>query len=147
MARCAYLGNEQNALAMVALMPIYSRRESRPKMRFVLNLRRDLAKPDDREPAARLESVWRAFEVAEHQLKLARSPATVWYSERGPIRHQFAYMFTSILGIQARRFGPWHIGPPFPNVWGGPLLKMHLNLCEIRDLNDEIERRRPKRLT
>ena len=98
-----------------------------------INLRGDLARLGDAELAARLEQAWQAHQAAKDRVP----QCNVWYSRRGPIRHPWAYRMLSIVGADSP--GGFYLG-------FGPFLRMswmdvHLTLCEIRDLNDEIERR------
>jgi hypothetical protein len=80
-----------------------------------------------------------AYETAETQSFRWKGYGTLWYSARGLIRHPLAYPFISVFAVKG----------PFPTFWFGPAIglfftpvrKMHLNLCEIRDIGDEIERR------
>jgi hypothetical protein len=105
-------------------------------MGLSINLRGDLAGLNDAELAARLEQAWKAHEAAKDRVP----QYNIWYSRRGPIRHPWAYRMLSIVGVS----GP---GPGLSSYLGfGPFLRMtwmevHLTLCEIRDLNDEIEHR------
>ena len=114
---------------------IYGRyRADDDAMGLSINLRRDLAKLSDGELAARLEHAWHAHQAAKDSVP----QCNVWYSRRGPIRHPWAYRMVSVVDVS---------GPGLSFYFGsGPFLRMswmdvHLTLCEIRDLNDEIERR------
>ena len=105
-------------------------------MGLSINLRGDLAKLSNAELAARLDQAWQA-----HQAAKGRVPQfDVWYSRRGPVRHPWAYRLLSIAGVSGPRPGlSFYLG-------FGPFLRLswmdvHLTLCEIRDLNDEIARR------
>jgi hypothetical protein len=104
-------------------------------MGLSINLRGDLAKLSDAELAARLEQAWEAHQAA----KASVPRINVWYSRRGPVRHPWAYHWLSFAGAS---------GPFFYFYFGlGPFIRtttwmdVHLTLCEIRDLNDEIEHR------
>jgi hypothetical protein len=102
-------------------------------MGLSINLRGDLAKLSDAELAARLKDAWQAHEAAKDRVPWYN----VWYSRRGPIRHPWAYRVLSLAGVR---------GPLSFYLGAGPFLRVswmdvHLTLCEIRDLNDEIERR------
>jgi hypothetical protein len=120
-------------------------------MRFALNLRWDLAKLSDADLVARLEAVWRAHDAAYDEAKRkhggAREPTTIWCSARGPIRHRLAYMFTSMLVTKTVGLLRGALPPAALLYLGEPLAKMHFGLCEILDINDELERRKSKRLT
>ena len=100
-----------------------------------INLRGDLAKLSDADLAARLEQTWQAYRVAEDKTP---TQFNLWYSRGGPIRHPWAYRFLSVMGVT---------GPGLTFYFGlGPFIRrsymdMHLTLCEIRDLTDEVERR------
>ena len=108
-------------------------------MGFSINLRGDLAKLSDGELADRLGSAWKAYDEADGKPKRLR----LWYSRRGPVRHPWAYRVLSVAGLS----GPGR----FSHYFGmGPFLRwdacdMHLVLCEIRDLTEEIERRNARR--
>jgi hypothetical protein len=117
-------------------------------MRFVLNLCSDLAKLNDAELPDRLATTWRAYGMAEQDSQVSKAfwEGTLKYSARGPIRHPWAHLFSSIVRA-GRQFGP----PLVLYVSMSPtrssaVVNMHLNLCEIRDIQDEIERRKSARL-
>src|SRR5262249_46936785 len=103
-------------------------------MGLSINLRGDLAKLSNAELAARLDQAWQAHEAAKDRVPQFK----IWCSRRGPIRHPWAYRMLSVVGVD---------GPGLTFYLGlGPFLRLswmdvHLTLCEIRDLNDEIERR------
>jgi hypothetical protein len=103
-----------------------------------INLRSDLAQLGDAELAARLEQAWQAYREIETRFPRIK----LWYSQRGPIRHPWAYRFLSMLGISGSGFAyfgsaPFLLGPRHKNP--------HLTLCEIRDLTDEMQRRKDER--
>jgi hypothetical protein len=117
-------------------------------MRLALNLRSDLAKLADAQLEDRLAATWRAYDAAEQDSRPANAPwqRTLKYSARGPIRHPWAYLFTSIMAI-GNTMGFWLGQPFYPSLFGrDAMVQMHLNLCEIRDIHDEIERRKAARL-
>jgi hypothetical protein len=104
-------------------------------MAFALNLRGDIAKLSDAELAARLDAAFANCDSAYRkptQFKL-------WYSRRGIIRHPWAYRFLSIVGIRGPGFTQYLGLVPF--LGAKDCYNQHLALCEIGDLNDEIERR------
>jgi hypothetical protein len=111
--------------------------------RLVANLRQDLAQLSDAELGQRLQDAWQAYEAAE------KRPKWSWlgWSLRGPVRHPAAYRFfaalgssggslmdvlvsTLLMGKKTERFLRWDRA-----------VDMHLSLCEVRDITDEIERR------
>jgi hypothetical protein len=102
-------------------------------VRLSINLRGDLAKLSDEELAARLTSAWERHQAAEH----TAAGTKIWYSRRGPIRHPWAYYFLSVLGVSGRGGMSLGLGPFIRRGYMG----MHLALCEIRDIEDEIQRR------
>ena len=102
-------------------------------MACVLNLRGDLAKLSDAELAERLVSAWNSYDETDR-----KSRFDLWYSRRGPIRHPLVYRLFSIAGVGR--------GLTMNSLGTGPFIRwdaygMHLTICEIRDLQDEIERR------
>ena len=102
-------------------------------MRFAINLRRDLAKLGDADLAARLEQARQDYHAAD-QLNAGK----LWYSRRGPIRHPWIYRLFSVAGM-SRASGFYFGFGPF--VRYSRATDMHLILCEIRDLTDEMEQR------
>jgi hypothetical protein len=116
-------------------------------MRFSINLRGDLAKLGDVELVERLEAAWQAYETAPKPSWLDWKLLWRW---RGPFRHPRFYRFLSVLsktapegGWFAFLFAAWAFSskgaePPARN---DPAIDVHLILCEIRDLTDEMERR------
>jgi hypothetical protein len=100
-------------------------------MGLSINLRGDLAKLSDAELASRLQQLWTACDEERDNPKYG----AFWYSHRGPIRHPWAYRFFSFTMVPAFLFF-------FGNfVLWDVTLQMHLKLCEIRDLTDEVQRR------
>jgi hypothetical protein len=111
-------------------------------MRLSLDLRHDLAKMSDAELADRLERIWQTCSQAEADAW----PHKVFASLRGPIRHPLAYPFLSWVGVRAgigMAFGPAFGFSVEGLLWkrGRALMRMHLGLCEARDITDEIKRR------
>jgi hypothetical protein len=102
-----------------------------------INLRSDLARLDEAEIAKALELRWEEFEAARR-----KSRSRLRLSMRGPIRHPWAYRFLSLGCVS---------GPGFSlslgNIWFGIFSheSLHLTMCEIRDLQDEIKKRLVKR--
>jgi hypothetical protein len=111
-------------------------------MRFTINLRGDLVKLSDAELAIRLEQAWQRYNAAREREAAATK---LWYSRRGPLRHPWAYRLLSVVGV-SNGFGMYFgLGQLIRRGY----MDMHLTLCEIRDLNDEIGRRvtgKPARL-
>ena len=102
-------------------------------MAFSINLAGDLAKLSDAELTARLDQAWQAYREIEAKFPRIK----LWFSHRGPIRHPWAYRFLSVMGVSGPGFGYLGLGP---FIWS-QVLPLHLTLCEIRDLTDELERR------
>jgi hypothetical protein len=111
-------------------------------MPLSLNLRHDLAALSDAELAERLERVRQAHLQAER----AASPGKLWASFRGPIRHPLAYPFLSWLGVRhgiAGTFSPSFLFgvQALLSARHRMVMRVHLALCEARDIADEMERR------
>jgi hypothetical protein len=111
-------------------------------MPLSLNLRHDLAALSDAELAERLEWIWQSHAQAEREA----SPSKLWASFRGPVRHPLAYPFLSWIGADYG-FG-WAFSPSF--LFGvqallswrhRTMMRLHLALCEARDVTDEMKRR------
>jgi len=116
-------------------------------MRFGVNLRFDLKRLSDAQLAALLESAWERYETAR---TMAR-PYRLRSSARGPIHHPLAYPFLSILSYSVRP-GSWSVEPAFLCSIGGlissrtrAMMHMHLALCDIADVTDELRRRGTRR--
>jgi hypothetical protein len=115
-------------------------------MGFGINLRSDLRRMTDVELAALLARCWERRDTA-----CSRVPQfTLAASYRGLIRHPTAYPFISVLrtgyGIT------WSIGVAFfyslesvISPCTRAIMNMHLALCDIADINDELRRRKAKR--
>lgn len=111
-----------------------------------LNLRWDLKRLDDTALAERLERAW-----ADHNS--ARVFDRPEFAFRGPIRHPRLYRFYRLFGSGLD--GPWQFILPLFWLFSSKRVarSIHLDtasdpyaaLCEIRDVNDEIERRMRKR--
>lgn len=111
-------------------------------MGFGVNLRYDLKSLGEAQLAARLESSWQCYEVAKNEA----APYNLNYSARGLIHHPYAYPFVSLLSYGWPRL--WNLAPAFIySIWGlilsreRAVMHMHLALCEIADITDEIQRR------
>jgi len=124
-------------------------------MAFGLNLRADLAKLSDEELAEHFELASAAHEVAKENLR--RDGGLLLFSFRGPIRHPRAYRFLTIAFFVSASADGW---PAFPlalvSIFSGLVLShrkyeqhlnpldqpnLHLNMCEMKDVVDEIRRR------
>jgi hypothetical protein len=109
-------------------------------MSWGVNLRFDLKRLNDQQLAALLENSWQRFETAKSSAK----SYTLRASARGPIRHPWAYPFISILNYGLA----WDMTLAF-NVSiaalfsreNSAIMNMHLALCDIADIMDEIRRR------
>jgi hypothetical protein len=115
-------------------------------MKIPVNLRSDLAQLSDIELATRFENSWRAYEAADN--RWGRMRWLTFPSFRGPIKHPRVYRFLSILGngsgtlfdllfaaaLSDKRAERW-LRAADPNT------DAHLDLCEIRDVMDEMKRR------
>jgi hypothetical protein len=90
----------------------------------------------DTEIAKTLEARWNEFESAG-----AKSGSRLRLSMRGPLRHPWAYRLLSLGCVT----GPGFTGY-LGNIWFGLFSyeRLHLMMCEIRDLQDEIQRRLAK---
>jgi|SRR5580704_19051172 hypothetical protein len=111
-------------------------------MPLSLNLRHDLARMSDAQLMERVEQTWQAYAQAEAEAW----PHKLFASFRGPIRHPSAYAFLSWVGVNSGI--AWAFGPSFSLGVEGllskrrrTLMRMHLALCEARDITDEMERR------
>jgi hypothetical protein len=103
-----------------------------------LNLRFDLAKLSEPELMQRVDEAWRSYHAAEAQNHWGIELRNSW---NGPIRHPLAYRFLSFF---ERRYGGG-MSITAPGLEWGPTVDMHLALCEIRDLMDELQRRVARR--
>ncbi len=114
-----------------------------------VNLRSDLAQLSDDELAARLQNAWQAYDQADKGWGWSRPVM----SGRGPVRHPRAYRFLAALSGATN--GHW-IDLLLAAAFSGkaterflrsadPGVDLHLTLCEIHDLTDELERRVAKR--
>jgi hypothetical protein len=106
-----------------------------------LNLRYDLASLSDAQLAERLERVWQTHSQAEANAQ----PLKLRASFRGPIRHVLAYPFLSWVGVSG--FGGASFGLSYGYSVQGlfserhrALMRIHLSLCEARDITDEMQR-------
>jgi hypothetical protein len=106
-------------------------------MRFAINLRSDLAKLSDAELSSelqRLKEYWKARFESEPRFGSVRGVlfyADGWPFGRGPIFARWAYKI--LIGY----FWPYR----------GRRGTLYLVECEIKDLNDEIQRRLKARIT
>jgi hypothetical protein len=108
-------------------------------MDLSINLRDDLAKLSDEELVARLDAAWERHRAAENSTP---SDFKLWYSQRGPIRHPWGHYLFSVMGVSSRWwFMSLRLGPVIGPVIGRGPMGMHLALCEIQDIQDEIQRR------
>lgn len=112
-------------------------------MPFSINLRGDLAELSDTALVERIDKAWADYEAAERKPRRGELVGS-W---NGPIRHPLAYRFMSMIDYRRGRLsgymgtiGQFTLGSllGFPSM---PEIDMHLTLCEIRDLMDEMERR------
>ena len=120
-------------------------------MRLSINLRGDLATLSDAELADRLAKTSQAFDTAMREPR--SHGVTLRWSVRGPLRHPWFYPFTSFLAGWGPGFALFQsaLGPFLSTRFGAKrapmtdLLDQHLLLCELRDLNDVLERRVARR--
>jgi hypothetical protein len=112
------------------------------KLPLSLNLRHDLARMSDAQLVERLEQTWTAYS----QVEADAWPFKLWASFRGPVRHPSAYAFLSWLAVSSGL--SWQFGPSFAfgvrsllSKRSRALIRMHLAICEVRDINDEMKRR------
>ena len=111
-------------------------------MSFGINLRFDLKKLSDAQLANLLEQAWQRHDAA----KARQSLWDLQYSSRGFIRHPLAYPFISVLrygtgflftmGLAISYSLDSLISPSSRAV-----MQMHLALCDIADVMDELGRR------
>ena len=111
-------------------------------MPLSLNLRYDLARMSDAQLAERLERTWQAFS----QVEADAWPYKLSASFRGPIRHPSAYAFLSWVAVKSGL--SWRFGPSFSlgmeallSTRSRALMRMHLAICEVRDITDEMNHR------
>jgi hypothetical protein len=113
-------------------------------MRFSINLRGDLAKLSDVELVERLEAAWQTYETAPKPSWVDWKLQWRW---RGPFRYPRAYRFLSVFsntdgnGWLALLFAAALSSKSAEPLLRDPAINVHLILCEIRDLTDEMERR------
>lgn len=107
-----------------------------------INLRFDLMRLSDTQLAALLDECWQRYEAARE----SAAPLVVLSSGRGLIRHAWAYPFVSVL-MYGRSF-LWAFGLAVECSLAGlisardrAIMQMHLALCDIADIEDEIRRR------
>jgi hypothetical protein len=117
-------------------------------MGFGINLRLGLKWASDKRLAAKLEDAWHRFEAA----KCIAAPLKLEHSDRGPIRHPLAYRFISVVSDSRGLF--FLDGLDFAFVYSaaavlssrhGAIMHMHLALCDLADIHDEIARRVSRR--
>ena len=111
-------------------------------MGFGINLRFDLKALSDTELAELLERSWQRHDAGN----AGTASYKLLHSGRGPIRHSSAYPFVSML-----RYGSgsgWRMGPAISCSMAGlmssqlrAVMQMHLALCDIADVTDELQRR------
>jgi hypothetical protein len=122
-----------------------------------LNLRGDLPELSDTELAERLEAAWRTVDAAEQPNGLLErvhhrlNRLSPFYSVRGPVKHPRAYRFYGLFAGLGEA-GPigllaaWLLSSK--RITGAMMdASPDKALCEIRDINDEIERRMRARRT
>jgi hypothetical protein len=112
-------------------------------MSLGLNLRFDLRKQSDAHLAALLQRCWERYQAGEQ----AAAPVSLKTSWRGPIRHPLAYPFISFLtfgygiGMRGGLAVSLSLGGAIDRRLGA-VINMHLALCDIADINDELNRRK-----
>ena len=122
-------------------------------MRFSINLRGDLTKLSDSALAERHEKFSQALDTAVNEPRWKNTELTC--SFRGPVRHPWAYPILSVVGYWGG--GGGYVGPAYGllimnKIVGRSLpsadaMDMHLLRCELRDLQDEMQRRLSQRCT
>jgi hypothetical protein len=80
------------------------------------------------------------------------SPLTLEHSDRGPIRHPLAYRVISVMSdsrgfffLDGLDFAFVYSAAAFLSSRHRAIMHMHLSLCDIADINDEIARRVSRR--
>jgi len=110
-------------------------------MALSINLRFDLKKLGDSQLADRLRRAVHDQESAA----AAASPHRLKWSSRGLIRHPSAYPVLSVMRCSSfdigLAFGSWIGGEVLGITAISRLLKLHLAICEVRDIMDELRRR------
>ncbi|MDI4656637.1 hypothetical protein [Xanthobacter autotrophicus] len=111
------------------------------------NLRSDLARLPDSEIATRCEALWREIDTLG-QDKRARRHAS---GTRGFLRHPRAYMFWGIFRLSGGGLLEALVSALVPSPKAGDKLtgtravSLHVALCELQDLIDEMKARRSAR--
>lgn len=112
-------------------------------MTLALNLRFDLARLTDAELAARCDAIWADMEALEHDRGALRASPR-W---RGPIRHPRAYLFFAMAGSGSASeldilLSAFVSGTALADVVSRlPRIRLHLALCEMQDILDEMKSR------
>jgi hypothetical protein len=109
-----------------------------------INLRFDLKKLSDAQLAERLECFLQTLDAAQQDVAVDK----LRWSARGFLRHSSLYPFTSILLFTGPIYAVFGLAVD-PSLWslmpGGrrfrELMHVHLTVCEVRDIMDELQRR------
>ena len=118
-------------------------------MGFGINLRGDLAKLNDAELAARLKDAWDRYEAAGGPQNSSWSSRWTFRGWRAPVRHPRVYRFLTIASNSGGTlwldaifaFFLSHKKAERPLRVIDPKAAIALDLYEIQDLVDEMERR------
>lgn len=112
-------------------------------MAFSLNLRVDLARLTDAE----LKQRYGVLRGELHQLEKIQGPVQSMTRWRGPIRHPRAYVFWAMCGISGIReldvlVSAFAANMALTDVLAhAPGMRLHLILCELQDIQDEVQGR------
>ena len=112
-------------------------------MTLALNLRSDLARLTDAELAKRCDAVWAEMEELERDRGALRTSPR-W---RGPVRHPRAYLFWAMVrssgaGELDILLSAFAANTSLADVVSRlPRIRLHLALCEMQDILDEMKSR------
>lgn len=117
-------------------------------MTLALNLRFDLARLSDAELAKRCDAIWADVEELERDGGPIRTSPR-W---RGPVRHPRAYLFWAMVRQSSAAeleilLSAFAANTSLADVVSRmPRIRLHLALCEMQDILDEMKSRTPSPL-
>lgn len=112
-------------------------------MALALNLRSDLARLTDAELAKRCDAIWADVEELERE----RGPLRASPRWRGPLRHPRAYLFWAMVRAGSASeldilLSAFAANTSLADVVSRlPRIRLHLALCEMQDILDEMKSR------